>query len=562
MKKNKSQKKIRKKTPQVSLFNWLYSIGLIFAAIAFVYALTPSLMPRDGVLQGIVAWVSSVAVYSIFAWWVGLWKWLWFPYYYNLWGARICYAISMYIIVYWLSHATEWQNSVYFAAWLPEVETVRPYTILIVSIGVFLGIILVWRIFWKIVLLSSAKLEKILPFRASLIASFFAISYLFWSIGNGIFVQSFFEFMDKSSKQVDALIPITLASPINPLATGSEASLIAWSSLWSKWRDFVSWGTSLEKLQLFFDSADIKEPLRVYAWLNSADTPEKRAQLLLEEMLRVDAFSRSYLVLVTPTGTGWIDPRSISALELLLKGDVSTVWVQYSYLPSWLTLLSDYEAGEESARIVFEAIYGYWSSLPQDERPKLFLHGLSLGSRYSEISSDIWDIIADPYAWALWVWPTYNNELWKRFTRQRNQGTSPFLPSYWDDSLVRFFTQFGTSADLTRDWGVFRILYFQYPSDAVSFFDTQSFWRAPEWMNYELPPDISSQLRFIPVVTFFQLLTDNFTATSTREWHGHTYAAKDYLTAWYQLIQPDDVDEEIYLELYNYFLTMLADEEN
>jgi len=562
MKTKKHQKNTPSKQRLPSLFQRLYSIGLVFAAIAFVYALTPSLIPRDGVLQWAVAGISAVVVYSLYAWGIGLWKWLGFPYYHSQTGGHLWYMLSVIIVMYGLSQATDWQNSVYFAAWLPAVETVRPYTILFVSIWVFLAVIGLWRVFWKIVLIASYKLEKILPLRASLIVSFVLISYLFWSIGNGVLLQSFYAFIDRSSQQVDSLIPITLEKPSNPLSTWSETSLIDWHTLGSKWRDFVSWVTALEEFEVFFNWQEVTEPLRVYAWLNSAETLDERVDLLLSEMIRVWVFERSTLVLVTPTGTGWIDPKSINALELLMRWDVATVGMQYSYLPSWLTLLSDYEAWEESARRAFEVIYDYWSSLPSDTRPELYLHGLSLGSRYSENSSDIWDIIADPYNWALWVGPTYNNTLWNRFTRQRNTGTSFFSPSYWDDSLVRFLTQFGTSADLSRDWWIFRILYFQYPSDAVSFFDTQSFWRAPEWMNYEFPADISSELRFIPVVTFFQLLTDNFTATSTREWHGHTYAAKDYLTAWYHLLQPDDIDEETYLELYDYFLNTTYNEKN
>ena len=562
MKKNKTRKTSTNQTTYPSLFRRLYSIGLILASIAFVYALTPSLIPRDGVLQWVVAGVSAAAVYSLYAWGIWLWKWLWFPYYHSNLGAYLWYVFSALIVIYWLSQATDWQNSVYFAAWLPAVETVRPYTILFVSVWVFLGIIFIWRIFWNIVLVSSTKLEKILPLRAALIVSFFLVSYLFWSIGNGILIQSVFGFIDRSSRQVDALIPITLEEPQNPLATWSEDSLVPWNTLGSKGRDFISWVTSQEEFEIFYEQEEVIEPLRTYVWLNSAETLEERVDLLLEEMIRVDAFSRSYLILATPTWTGWIDPKSIAPLEILLRGDVATVWLQYSYLPSWLTLLSDYEAGEEAARKTFETIYAYWSSLPEDERPDLYLHGLSLGSRYSENSSDIWDIVADPYAGALWVWPTFSNDLWNRFTRQRNQWTSFFSPTFWDDSLVRFFTQFGTNADLSRDWGVFRTLYFQYPSDAVTFFDTQSFWRAPEWMNYEFPPDISPELRFIPIVTFFQLLTDNFTATSTREGHSHTYAAKDYFTAWYQLLQPEYITEEKYLELYNYFLNQLHNEEN
>ena len=563
MKKNKKNNSISYKRVYPSLFKRLYSIGLILASVAFVYALTPSLIPRDGVLQGVVAWVSAVVVYSLYAWTIWLWKWFWFPYYHSNFWAYLWYILSFAILIFGLTQATEWQNSVYFAAWLPPVETVRPYTILFVSLWVFLWIILVWRIFWKIVLIASAKLEKFLPLRAAIVTSFFLVSYLFWSIGSGILVQSFFWFIDRSSRQLNALIPATLDAPTNPLASWSEFSLIDWETLWSRGREFVSGFNSREDIAEFFDSDEwILDPLRVYVWLNSWDTLEERLDLLLEEMIRVWAFSRSYLILVTPTWTGWIDPKSITPLEILLRGDVATVWLQYSYLPSWLTLLSDYEAWEEAARRAFEVVYTYWSDLPEETRPQLYLHWLSLGSRYSENSSDIWDIIADPFAWALWVWPTFNNDLWNRFTRQRNPWSSFFSPTFWDDSLVRFFTQFWTYADLSREWGVFRILYLQYPSDAVSFFDTQSFWRVPEWMNYDFPPDISPELRFIPIVTFFQLLTDNLTATSTRSWHGHTYAAKDYLTAWFQILQPEEISQEKFLELYNYFLNTLTDEKN
>jgi len=558
MKHSKKQQKWLFYNRLPSLFRRLYSIGLLLAGIAFVYALTPSLIPRDGLIQWIVAWVSALAVYSLYAWSIGLWKWFGFPYYDNTYGAYFWYIILFCLLIYWLSQVTQWQNSVYLAAGLDPVETVRPYIILFVSTLVFLAGVFIGRVFWNIVLIGAYKWEKILPLRASLVLSFFLVSYAFWAIGNGVFIQSFFSFIDRSSQQVDALIPITQSIPINPLASWSESSLIAWDTLGSKGRNFIDEITSPEDFEYFFPGEEYGEPLRVYAGLNSAETLDERAELLLSEMIRVGAFSRSTLVLVTPTWTGWIDPKSIGALELLLKWDVATVWVQYSYLPSWLTLLSDYEAWQESARRIFEVIYGYWSSLPIDTRPKLYLHWLSLGSRYSETSSDIWDIIADPYNGALWVWPTYGNELWNRFTRQRNSESSFFSPTYWNDSLVRFFTQYGTSSDVSKDWWIFRILYFQYASDAVTFFSPQSFWRAPEWMSEELPPDVSPELRFIPVVTFFQLLTDNLTATSTREWHGHTYATKDYLTAWYRLIEPEDIFEEKYQELYDYFLDQIS----
>src|SRR3546814_4021315 len=95
-----------------------------------------------------------------------------------------------------------------------------------------------------------------------------------------------------------------------------------------------------------------REPLRVYVGLNSAPSPQQRADLALRELLRVGAFERANLVIATPTGTGWVDPESQSALEYVLHGDVATVSVQYSYLLSCLALLAEPEYGVETARAV------------------------------------------------------------------------------------------------------------------------------------------------------------------------------------------------------------------
>lgn len=199
-------------------------------------------------------------------------------------------------------------------------------------------------------------------------------------------------------------------------------------------------------------------------------------------------------------------------------------------------------------------MYGYWKTLPAETRPRLYLNGLSLGSKYSETSSDVWDIVQDPYDGALWAGPTFTNELWKRFISHRNPESSYWSPRYQDDELVRFYTQYGTQAKAENEWEKFRILYLQYPSDGITHFDMGSFLKKPEWMNEAKPPDISPKFRYIPVVTFLQLLTDNFLATSLQIGHGHNYAPEDYMRAWYDLTQPSDWSEIDYQKLETFFI--------
>ena len=49
-----------------------------------------------------------------------------------------------------------------------------------------------------------------------------------------------------------------------------------------------------------------------------------RAELALAELERTAAFDRSTLLLVSPTGTGWVDHTLIEAAEFLARGDIAT----------------------------------------------------------------------------------------------------------------------------------------------------------------------------------------------------------------------------------------------
>jgi uncharacterized membrane protein len=114
--------------------------------------------------------------------------------------------------------------------------------------------------------------------------------------------------------------------------------------------------------------------------LNAAPTPQARARLALRELIRVGGFDRSVLILVTPTGTGRVDPAALDPLEFLHRGDVASVAAQYSYPPSPLALIAEDAYGAETAQAVFEEVYGYWTRLPQGRRPRLYLFGPSLGA--------------------------------------------------------------------------------------------------------------------------------------------------------------------------------------
>ena len=119
-----------------------------------------------------------------------------------------------------------------------------------------------------------------------------------------------------------------------------------------------------------------KEPIRAYVGLKSAETLQERADLLLAELKRTGAFDREVLVVATTTGTGFLDPRGVDPVEYAFNGDTAIAGVQYSYLPSWLSLLADKQSVKETSRVVFDTVHAYWATLPEASRPKLYLYGL------------------------------------------------------------------------------------------------------------------------------------------------------------------------------------------
>src|SRR5690606_5422980 len=99
-------------------------------------------------------------------------------------------------------------------------------------------------------------------------------------------------------------------------------------------------------------------------------------------------------------------------------------------------------------------------------------------------------------------------------------------------SLARFMNQDGFRVPADRPWGPLRIVYLQYASDPIVFFDYNDFRRRPDWMTHPRGPDVSPELGWYPIVTMLQLALDMAFATTTPTGYGHVYAPEHYVDAW------------------------------
>jgi uncharacterized membrane protein len=529
--------------------NWLVRfwhsfslIGLLVGTLFFAASLTPMLVPRTFMMQGVLSGLSAAVGYGIGVFGGWLWAYLELPAPKNrvllvtkLAAALACGAIAM----AFLWQASAWQNSIRTLMGVEPVETARPLEVGLIAALTFVILLVLARLFRLTLDFISRWLQRFVPRRVSYVIGTAIAVTLFWSIADGVLFRLGLRAADASFQAVDALMEPETQRPSDPNRTGSDASLIRWDELGRQGQHYIASAPTAAQLQPFAKKPAM-DPIRVYVGLRSAQTPAERAKQALEELKRTGAFDRSLLVVITPTGTGWVDPEAIDPAEYLHDGDIASVAVQYSYLASWLSLLVEPGYGAETARALFSEVYGYWTTLPRDRRPQLYLHGLSLGALSSEQSTELFEVIGDPYHGALWSGPPFPSRIWRSVTRDRDPGSPAWLPRFRDGSYVRFTSQENALAIPGAHWGPMRVVYLQYASDPITFFDYASLYRQPDWMAEPRGPDVSPALRWYPVVTFLQLLLDVATATTTPLGHGHVYAAPHYIDAWVEVTNVQD----------------------
>ncbi|WP_202323688.1 alpha/beta hydrolase [Mesorhizobium sp. 113-3-9] len=514
--------------------------GVVLGTLFFVASLTPTLVPRTYVTQGILSGACFAAGYGIGVAWRWLWQYMQLPEpngrvqrWLKIASALVCTVIAL----SFLWRTTEWQNSIRGLMGLEPVTSAHPFEVCVIAVITFVALIVLARLFKAVLRITSNAVGRFVPPRISQVIGFTVSALLFWTIANGLLIRTALHLLDSSFAAFDALIEPDRVRPTSPLKTGSAASLVAWEKLGRAGREFVATGPSAAEIQAFTQGPAL-EPIRVYVGLGASDTVEQRAKLALDELIRVGGFDRSVLIVITPTGTGWVDPSAMDAVEYLHNGDVASVALQYSYLSSPLSLLVQPGYGAEASRALFAAVYGYWTTLPKDHRPKLYLHGLSLGAMNSERSAELFEILGDPIQGALWSGPPFESRIWRRATDARTPGSPAWLPQFGDGSVVRFMNQHGGTVAPGTRWGPMRIVYLQYASDAITFFDYRDLYRRPDWMSAPRGPDVSPQLRWYPVVTMLQLALDMGMATSTPMGYGHVYAPEHYVDAWFAVTDP------------------------
>ncbi|MEM9395351.1 MAG: alpha/beta-hydrolase family protein [Pseudomonadota bacterium] len=512
----------------------------------FALSLTPSLIPRDPIVQGILGGVVTAVGYLVstvfgLLWWAADMPRL------NgraaLVGKTVFSVCVVAVLVWTMTSSLEWQNELREKMEMEPAETQHIFLITGVAALTFFLAYILGSLVAALFRWVRSKFYRIMPVRrANVLGVVTVVLVLFVATRDGIFDRLVVS-LDESYEAAQKLFDVAPPLPPKPSQAGSAASLIDWATMGQPGRDFVLNGPDAGAISKFTGRPAL-DPIRVYVGRANGETPTERAQLALAELKRLGAFEREVLIVTSPTGTGWMDPGSHDPVEYMHDGDIATVSVQYSYLQSPLALILETSTGLNQATALLDVVHEFWKTLPPDDRPRLYAHGLSLGAWSSMYATNLFRLVDDPIDGAFWAGPPFPSAFWKSIQNMREPGSPWVLPTIGDGAVVRYASHFADASEAAAPWGNLRIVFLQYSSDPIVFFDPLSVWRAPPWMNDPPAEDVSRHLVFIPFVTQFQLALDMALAFGAPAGHGHSYFAKDYIAPWVEVTAPEGWSSE------------------
>jgi uncharacterized membrane protein len=518
--------------------------GLLVAGVFTALSLTPSLLPRTWQIQGLISGLSASVGYLVGVAVAAAARWLfrsrdWPP------GPRsMAQAVARYLlpvavgglVVFFLARGSHWQRELYLLMGQSPPQRFTYVRLLVVTGAILVATIAVARGIRVLARGFGRLLRRRLPPRPADAGGALTVLTLVVALTAGLIQGGVLPAIAAASSGLNAKIPATASAPTSPARSGGPGSLVTWASLGLQGRSFVSGGPTVEQLRRF-GGPSAREPVRVYVGLESAPSIPAAAALAVRELERAGGFDRSVLVVVTATGTGWVDPYLAAALEYMHNGDTAMVTIQYSYLPSWVLLLTDRQRAERAGRELFDRVHRKWSTLAREHRPRLLVFGESLGSLGSEAAfADLDDVRARTDG-ALWAGPTGANRLWSQLVAHRDAGSPEVLPIYEDGRAVRFAS---TPADLWRPpgpWTGPRVVYLQNPSDPVTWWSPTLALRRPDWLAEPRGYDVLPAMRWYPILTFLQVTADLALAERAPRRHGHNFD-RAAVEAWAAIAPP------------------------
>lgn len=504
--------------------------GLLGAALGFVASLTPSLLPRALVFMILVTAVGTVAGYAAGT--------------AVEWFARTAASLTAAYPTRTVTLVTllaVWIPALAFAplsiAWQQtqqeELDMPRALpgalTLIAASVAIAAVLVLVGRCIRSLVRGLASLIARIPPVNRWINPRFERIRWIRAGTSAVLValvlaaVNAAFAFLMASYDQTNASSEGQVAGDLG-LNSGSAASPLSWDTLGREGRYFVSNTMSPEQISAITDRP-AQQPVRLYVGMQQAASFEARAALAVEELDRVDAWSREYLAIVGVTGTGWVDPDAVNSIETVTGGEVVTVATQYTAVPSWIGFVIDSQTTINQNRATIDAVLTRWRELDENDRPELILFGESLGSLGTQgawQAGDSPETVTEEIKRIIWIGPPAESTLWKSWQENRTAGPA-WDPVIGDGSITRVLVETKDPSRYAADTPP-SIIFAAHANDPVVYWRPDLFIFQPSWTLPPLGPGVMPQLRWFPFITGFQVGMDLISGGAPPE-VGHNYSA-------------------------------------
>ena len=523
---------------------WLRHYTFTGTAVGLMFlwsSMTPSLLPRGPLFQGLVSGAAGAIGYGlgVFAVWLVRYmrskdtsppapRWAWI-------ALGAIGIIGQILMIIWF-HV--WQDDVRDLMGVPRLGFWDHPLAAILSIVTLFVLVEIGQLVGKLVRFLVRQLNRFAPPRVSAVVVVVLLLALTIALLNGVVVRFAMSTINNTFEAVNDETDPDFPAPMSPLRSGGPQSLVSWESLGHQGRVFMAAGPTVEELTKFNRRPAI-EPIRTYAGLNSADGIKATAARAAQELRRTGGLDRAVVAVATTTGTGWINEAEASALEYMYNGDTAIVSMQYSFLPSWLSFLVDKENARQAGQVLFEAVDEMIREMPEAQRPRLVVFGESLGSFGGEAPFLALNNLVARTNGALFSGPTFNNTIWEDLTRNRDEGSPMWLPIYDKGENVRFVAQPENFDRPDDPWGTPRVVYLQHASDPIAWWNVDLLFARPDWLHEPRGYDVSPRMEWIPVVTFLQVSADMAVAVEVPDGHGHVYV-QNVANAWADILDPPD----------------------
>ena len=340
-----------------------------------------------------------------------------------------------------------------------------------------------------------------------------AVTGLYWT---GI------SYIGRANQKVD---PGYSTPPTDPMVSGSPESFASFDELGQQGRRFVLDNVDPALIDETLDESGAATPIRIYVGFN--DHPihsQSRAETALAELERVGAYDRKYLLLVSPTGTGWVDHTVQEATEFFTRGDIATVCVQYGRYPSFLSL-QKVRQGRRQFRTLVLGVHQRLMGMAPEDRPEVLVFGESLGAWSSSdvaMKSGIEGLDAYSIDRALWFGMPHLAK-WSKAGLDRPGAMTP-------PGTVGVFDRWEELEQLTpAERDELRVVQLSHDNDPITHVDPSILFRQPDWLGEPRGRNVPAGQRWYPVVTFLQTLIDaaNAMRNSPGDFRstGHDYRA-------------------------------------